>query len=351
MTDAQLDIYPYELPLVKPFALRGVTDHVLVRRGLIIALRDDKGHVGFGEVAPLPGFHQETLEEAQAQLEALQEFSPFEKGGPRGISPTVTFGLDIAQAYLQASQRGISLATLLGRESRPYVDLHALIDGDFDQSVNTAIQSTTQGYRALKIKVGRASVQHDIEMINAIRKMVGKQICLRPDANRAWTLDEAVAFAEGVRRASVEYVEEPLRDPGEIEAFYDRGGVRVALDETMLEEKSPLVPLLQRGKILAIGALVVKPTVVGSLKKVLGIMEQANSLGISCVLSATFESGLGLSALAELAAMANTRDVFAGIATHEWLKKDLLQPPFRPFRGRVDISSASKWGTSWTWPK
>ena len=39
--------------------------------GLVLQARTPAGHLCYGEAAPLPGFSEETFEEAQAQLEGL----------------------------------------------------------------------------------------------------------------------------------------------------------------------------------------------------------------------------------------------------------------------------------------
>ena len=43
------------------------------RRGVLLQVSTMAGTVGIGECMPLPGFHQETLEEAEAQLLAVAE--------------------------------------------------------------------------------------------------------------------------------------------------------------------------------------------------------------------------------------------------------------------------------------
>ncbi|MBF0552815.1 MAG: o-succinylbenzoate synthase, partial [Deltaproteobacteria bacterium] len=62
--------------------------------------------------------------------------------------------------------------------------------------------------------------------------------------------------------------------------------------------------------------------------------------------SSAFDSGVSLSALAQLAAALTPPDVAMGLDTYKWLKEDLLTEPFRAEQGRVDAKEAFNWGKS-----
>ena len=53
-----------------------------------------------------------------------------------------------------------------------------------------------------------------------IREAVGSVTELRVDANRGWTLGEALRFGAAVRGAGLDFVEEPTQDTEDWEAFY-----------------------------------------------------------------------------------------------------------------------------------
>ena len=68
------------------------------------------------------------------------------------------------------------------------------------------------------------------------------------------------------------------------------------------------------------------------------IARHAINVGMKPVISSSFESGLGLLALAELAACVSGRDTAAGLDTWRWLESDVLDGPFPVSGGRVDLS-------------
>lgn len=89
----------------------------------------------------------------------------------------------------------------------------------------------------VQVKVARpgSSPEDDARMVVAVRAAVGARVLLRCDANRGWTLDQALRFGALLSDAGcrLEYLEEPVRDVLQLAEFCHRSGMRVALDETV----------------------------------------------------------------------------------------------------------------------
>lgn len=66
------------------------------------------------------------------------------------------------------------------------------------------------GYLAVKLKVGGLSVKGDIERVSAVRSVIGPDIGLAVDANRAWNLATATKFIRMAEPYNLAWVEEPL---------------------------------------------------------------------------------------------------------------------------------------------
>ena len=65
------------------------------------------------------------------------------------------------------------------------------------------------GYRAVKMKVGGASLAEDVERVRAARDAVGPDVKLMIDANNAWNAAEAIRFGRAVERYDLTWFEEP----------------------------------------------------------------------------------------------------------------------------------------------
>ena len=83
----KITLYHYALPCQTGVVLR--KQPLNIREGLIIQL-NQQGKIGLGEIAPLPGFSQESLKEAQAAVIqwALKPHSLWDQ-----LPPSVAFGI------------------------------------------------------------------------------------------------------------------------------------------------------------------------------------------------------------------------------------------------------------------
>ena len=344
MEIATVDLYRYELPLTTPLRLAGTT--VRHRRGLLLRVETERGGVGWGEAAPLPGFSNETLSEVvRFAREAVPRWTgteipdgaaalgrspPAFPLGPEG-PPSLRFAAESAVAMLLATTRNPSMPAVLGTP-RSTVALNALITHPGDDGPRQAVRHREQGYRAAKVKVGRGTVEADAEQIRAIHQTLGDSVSLRADANRAWALEEAVAFAKATRDVPIAYVEEPLANPAQLSEMVAQTDLPVALDETTRETS----PEILRNDAF-VSAVVLKPTLLGGLRPTLGWRWAAREAGVPSVISAAYETGIGLRMLVALAATGP--DTPVGLSTYDRLTADVLRSPLPIDGPTIDVQS------------
>jgi O-succinylbenzoate synthase len=321
----ELSVHAYDLPLVQMLRLG---DGMLDRRaGWLVQVRTEDGREGWGEVAPLPGFSRESPRDAWLDLQRhvpawrgleLPDDDPVAAAAGRlaGACSSARFGLETA--VWTAAGGADPAGHFWGRACTSF-SLCALLAGSPADVLGRAHELAGRGHRAVKLKVGRRPAQEDADLVRRVREVLGDGPDLRLDANRAWSMEDAQAFARRVDGVAITYVEEPLRQPSELPRFADATGLRIALDET-LQEGRPGTWLDVRG----VAAIVVKPTVVGGLQHTRDLWKQAEARGIGCVMSAAFESGWGIRALGWLASA--RPEVAAGLDTYRWLAADVLAP-------------------------
>ena len=147
---------------------------------------------------------------------------------------------------------------------------------------------------------------------------------------------QTVAFGRGTGGSGIEYLEEPLREPARLRELFDATGIPVALDESLLE----LRPEELEGR-REVGAVVLKPTLLGGLARARQWAATASALNIRPVVSSCFESGVGLLALAAFAWDSTGDAVPAGLDTYRWLGADVVEPRIRFRPGAIEWSDAA----------
>jgi L-alanine-DL-glutamate epimerase-like enolase superfamily enzyme len=71
-------------------------------------------------------------------------------------------------------------------------------------------RAVAQGFRAVKIKVGSPTIEEDVERIEAVRSVVGRDVKLMVDANQVHTVAEALARGRVYEQLGCYWYEEPI---------------------------------------------------------------------------------------------------------------------------------------------
>lgn len=322
------ELYAFALPLTRELVIAG---NALQRReGLFVVLEDEQGTRGVGEIAPLPGFHHETPEDCLALLSQHRELlkrlpvDPSSTGemllseGLRTLSPfrqcpSVHFGLSMAIINLLADAHGTTPAHILNQEPRVDLRINGLVTAPHDTWNTEAQMLVEAGYRALKIKVGRGDIRKESHALRALQERHGSEINYVLDGNRGWSLEEADVFFDSVDMALISYGEELLADPYELETLSKRLTLPMALDETLFDADAHK-QLIQDWS----GIFVLKPDrIQGGLENCLALATLAQQRGSHTIVSSAFNTPLGLSFLAQLAAALHCPH--AGLDTGRWL--------------------------------
>lgn len=278
----QTTLYRYALPIKTGVILR--KQPLTVREGLIVKLQEN-GREGWGEISPLPTFSHESLAQAEQQAQAwcaawrAGETLPLENN-----VPSVAFGLSCALAELN---------NCLNAEGN--YRSAVLCYGELDKLYQHF--SHQQGELIGKLKVGIENTEQDGERANQLLDAF-PNFKLRLDANRAWTLEQAVNFGKKIakpNRLRIEFVEEPCANQALSRQFAAQTGIAIAWDESVREPDF----LVKNEPNLT--AIVLKPMLIGSLGKCVALIKQAHKQGLKAVISSSLESSLGLSQLARIA--------------------------------------------------
>lgn len=306
-----MQVFRFRLPLKRTIKLGSLS--LSYREGLLLHLNGM-----WAEASPLPGFSPETL------VDVAQELADLEVGNKDFLH------LPIRSSALRFAVDSLQPPSPQFAKSPAVVPINALLQGTPSEIQQKAARVVADGFSVIKIKVGRRHVEEDIRLLRDVREAVSSQsINIRLDANRAWDMETAVRFANETTTCGVQYIEEPLQDASQLEAFHMATGIPYALDETLQEGAS-----LDRFPHAA--ALIIKPTLLGGRAR----MTALAATGKPLVFSACYESGIGLLHVARLAAELSP-GVAAGLDTYDWLADDVLQRRLKLRGGMLTIPEAA----------
>ena len=276
-------LYRYALPMDSGVILR--ENKLTERQGWIVEIEQD-GKQGRGEIAPLPGFSLESMEEAGQQAQAQLE--TWVNGGEfsfEALVPSVAFGLSMAKMELNSE-----LPIEGNYQAAP------LCSGDPDELI--PVLNQMNGKKIAKIKVGLYEAIRDGMIVDLFLESI-PDLSLRLDANQAWKLAKAQQFAKYVTpsvRQRIAFIEEPCQSPADSLAFAIDTGIAIAWDETL--QKAIREPNFSLDELTGVKAIVIKPSLIGSAYFCIELIERAQALGIQVVISSSIESSLGLTQLA-----------------------------------------------------
>jgi len=130
--------------------------------------------------------------------------------------------IDIALWDLSARSVGMPMYKYLGHWAKDRVPAYAsggyYLKGKTPQQLGDELASYAgQGFKAVKMKVGRLGLAEEEDRIRAAREAIGSEVKLMLDANNAWTdLPTALLYCKKYEKYNPYWIEEPF-SPDDIE--------------------------------------------------------------------------------------------------------------------------------------
>ncbi len=259
------------------------------------------GVAGHGEAAPIARY-DESAASALAYVEehaAALGNDPFALEEVLARLPEREFAaraaLDAALHDLQGRLLGQPVWRLLGLGRAGPPTTWTVWLGDPDEMARRAERARGR-FRRLKLKLGGRDGL-DVERVRAVRAAAG-DLPLQVDVNEAWTLAEALDALPQLAELGVDYCEQPLPagDPcgPELKA---RSPLPIYVDEDC-HTLADVAACAERAH-----GINVKLAKSGGIREAMRMVHAARALGLGCMLGCMVESGLGISAAAQVASL------------------------------------------------
>jgi len=202
-----------------------------MRGGVVLRLRTNAGITGwayssFGMVQGGPEVLQTILEKEVGPLIVGQDpsfpkrirrdlWAGLEYHGVQGLAHFAIGAADVAVWDILGRAADMPVYKMLGaaHERMPAYSMCGwYYDGDGDLSTYKSIiaERLEEGFRAVKIKTGRGSLDQDVARIRAARQVAGKNVRIMVDANQGLTRNEALRRGRVYQDEGCYWYEEPL---------------------------------------------------------------------------------------------------------------------------------------------
>lgn len=154
-----------------------------------------------------------------------------------GIASFAISAIDIALWDLKGKQAQQTLNEMVGGKSANCKAYRGGIDLGFSKErLLQSIQSYLDaGFQAVKIKVGKPTLEEDIERVAAVRDLIGPDVTFMVDANYSMSLDQAIEAAIAFKAFNLTWFEEPIIPDhyGGYATIAERTGVPLAMGENL----------------------------------------------------------------------------------------------------------------------
>src|SRR3954467_1561606 len=340
------EVLEVRLPLLKPFVTGfGVTDQ---RHPLLVHLVDEAGIEGWGEGPALD--HPYYLPDTTAgTFTVVRDYAlPLAlAAGP--VGPVAaheamarirgnTFAKAAVEAAfwsLEAGRRGVSMRELFGgpRTAAPVGESLSITE-TLEETLDEVKLRLDEGYQRIKLKIQPG---WDVDVVAAVRDLVGPDVMVQADANASYTLDDADALAR-LDEFGLACIEQPLGWDQLLEhvELQKRIATAVCLDESLRS-------LDDVRRALDIGAcrnVNLKPSRVGGITESLRIASLCAERGVPLWCGGMMESGIGRAsnlALCSLPAFTDPADMSPASVL---FGSDLVDPTYEGNAdGTIDVPS------------
>lgn len=231
-----VEVWREHLPLTKPYTISRET----ISDVELFFVRLHAGELsGAGCASPAVEVTGESPDSCRAALDAASHLLVGEEASALGriarrldreltAAPAARAACDMALWDLLGRQLGVPVVDLLGRAHEALPTSVTIGIQPADEAVAAARDYVAQGFRALKVKLGR-EVAEDIDRLRRIRDAVGERVALRTDPNAGYDADTLRRYLAETAELGIEFCEQPVERGGEAAVAGLAAGQRAAL--------------------------------------------------------------------------------------------------------------------------
>lgn len=303
-----IEIYASPIKLKEPFVISlGPLTHA---ENVVIVIHTKEGFIGFGECSPFLTINGESmgtaLVVAQLLAKLLKGKNALDIESCVAAMDKIIYGnssiksaFDIALYDIAAQEAQLPLYAFLGGKKNKTIQTDYTISlGPIEKMISDAQQIKDKGFQIIKVKLGGTKEQ-DIQRVQRIRSIIGKNIVLRIDANQGWTLLDAIEILKSIAPYDIQHCEEPIPrwQFMKLPFLREQSPIPIMADESCCDEHDAQ-RLIDLKACDAFNVKLGKSSGIYKALKIIGLAEQAK---LNIQIGGFLESRLAFTASAHLA--------------------------------------------------
>jgi o-succinylbenzoate synthase len=314
------------------------------------------GKVGIGECSPIPGLSPENIDEVEPKLESLCDVLSQLNNPPElrnlveelhlETFPSIRFGLETALLDLCLGGKRKICRNEFFNQEKP-IPINGLIWMGNEKYMQEQIEAKLKdGYSCIKMKIGAIDFDTELKILKNIRsKYDANTVCLRVDANGAFSAKEALDKLNQLAEFNLHSIEQPIKagQIGEMTELCSKSPIPIALDEELIglntsKQKEQLLELIKPPIII------LKPTLLGGQEVCMEWIRLAEEHNIDWWLTSSLEANIGLNAIAQMASQLEVT-VHQGLGTGQ-LYENNIPSPLTIDHGSIYYDKQKSWDLS-----
>lgn len=291
--------YTYTLKFHHP---AGTSRGILLTKKTFFLEIEDEGRRGLGECAFFDGLSPDPISNYESKLQwvcdnihlgldaLLLHTTDF---------PSIQIGLE--QAFFNLLHGNHLYFPSDFTEKKDFVLINGLIwMGTYDDMLRQAEEKIDSGFSTIKLKIG-VDWEMEKKLLQHLRsKFSVEQLCIRVDANGAFSMDSVWEVLEELAHLNIHSIEQPIKKGNweNMNQLCKHSPTPIALDEELIgisniEQKKELLEFIRPQYCI------LKPSLLGGFKGSQEWIELCNSLNIGWWITSALESNVGLTAIAQ----------------------------------------------------
>lgn len=305
-------------------------------QSIIIEIETSEGTYHYGEGAPREYVIEETIDSIRsAFLDTLPRLSIENLDSIESILtlshsicdnykvPSLAAAIECAMLDIISRDTDRSIDSLILNENAthelsPYSGILTFTDKNKFIETLTIIKKLSLPH--VKLKVGNVN---DIENIKLVREVLGKNTDIRLDANRAWTIDQALDVIPKFYQYDISSIEEPLipSEIGKLSRLSKDINIPIMLDESIynMQHAMQYADTIDSNKL----KFNLKLSKFGGPLRASEVFQYAKSHGIACSLGCNVGESAILSAMGRIFAQAHDLSYLEGSYAKFFMEKDI----------------------------